>query len=110
IVLRKLHTQRLPYITRAQTISIPAYAAPTRLCTLSLHDALPIYEVVEGVAGARNGVDLVAQQQVAPLGERFDEAERGYLLLRDQDRKSTRLNSSHAKTSYAVFRVETKKK
>src|SRR3712207_8437460 len=33
----------------------------------------------------------------------------GYLMLQDKDRKSTRLNSSHANISYAVFCLKKKK-
>src|SRR3712207_8636005 len=53
-----------------------------------------------------------------PLGERVDDlAEVGGLVgpgdaagLPGQDRKSTRLNSSHANISYAVFCLKKKKK
>src|SRR5688572_31325283 len=34
----------------------------------------------------------------------------GFALLRTQDRKSTRLNSSHSQISYAVFCLKKKKK
>src|SRR5438876_6042943 len=42
-------------------------------------------------------------------GERC-EASRGDLILTPQDRKSTRLNSSHPSISYAVFCLKKKKK
>src|SRR3712207_8965448 len=35
--------------------------------------------------------------------------ERGDVIIRDKDRKSTRLNSSHANISYAVFCLKKKK-
>src|SRR5690349_24194092 len=75
--------------------------ATTEIYTLSLHDALPIsvrreLEVVVGVDAAqpRRHV-LVAQRRLdADLRE---------------DRKSTRLNSSHVEISYAVFCLKKKK-
>src|SRR5205807_10468844 len=70
----------------------PATAA---LYTLSLHDALPI------CAAHREDADAVSARLA--LGECGgpDEARR-------KDRKSTRLNSSHLVTSYAVFCLKKK--
>src|SRR3712207_8667685 len=96
--------------------------ATTEIYTLSLHDALPILlghggeqaaAVLralrcKGAAGARAHVDDV----VALALERREAAararvrQRGPLLRRD--RKSTRLNSSHANNSYAVFCLKKK--
>src|SRR3712207_9333085 len=80
--------------------------ATTEIYTLSLHDALPIFELRNGRRlqkehgrQAREGHDLhdvrAAGEIVAVIGE---------------DRKSTRLNSSHANISYAVFCLKKKKK
>src|SRR2546430_7382290 len=66
--------------------------ATTEIYTLSLHDALPI--------SARH------------LLERHHRARRqrhGRVERRSQDRKSTRLNSSHSQISYAVFCLKKKK-
>src|SRR5690606_42025898 len=73
--------------------------------TLSLHDALPIYAHVDSAhplhcAAVRCGEGDV---QIGDLG---DVAR----LRRHRDRKSTRLNSSHVKISYAVFCLKKKKK
>src|SRR3712207_8901509 len=80
--------------------------ATTEIYTLSLHDALPIYlHQLEGGrrADERGGVALrLPQPQVRDL-RRGDEQPVG-------DRKSTRLNSSHANISYAVFCLKKKKK
>src|SRR5438105_15452479 len=67
--------------------------ATTEIYTLSLHDALPILRVT-----VRNL--LVAQVN----------AESKTFMLRGavQDRKSTRLNSSHEWISYAVFCLKKK--
>src|SRR5436190_10852565 len=71
--------------------------ATTEIYTLSLHDALPI----SAGRGLRPGRRAVAADPSA----RFD---RG-LPRKDQDRKSTRLNSSHTVISYAVFCLKKKK-
>src|SRR5690348_17766880 len=68
--------------------------ATTEIYTLSLHDALPILAIVEGVAGAK-------LQSASPFRDPKRE---------EQDRKSTRLNSSHPSISYAVFCLKKKKK
>src|SRR5258708_16222224 len=75
--------------------------ATTEIYTLSLHDALPIFEVDHqrrvirryGLALARLAVDLCCHDAFADRG----------------DRKSTRLNSSHQIISYAVFCLKKKK-
>src|SRR5947209_18534056 len=65
--------------------------ATTEIYTLSLHDALPIFLRVGG------GLDH--------LDAEFDDLVDDLL---DRDRKSTRLNSSHANISYAVFCLKKK--
>src|SRR5690554_7352576 len=69
--------------------------ATTEIYTLSLHDALPIY-----LPGRRRNPRLPALHQPA-------EGTRG---PGGGDRKSTRLNSSHVRISYAVFCLKKKKK
>src|SRR3712207_7469572 len=77
--------------------------ATTEIYTLSLHDALPI-------SGARRPALLPSGGRPGGSGdpgavERPQaQAGAGYL-----DRKSTRLNSSHANISYAVFCLKKKK-
>src|SRR5580692_11898124 len=71
--------------------------ATTEIYTLSLHDALPIYG--RTLHGFRNGA----------YGFGVAAAGRGETGL-DQDRKSTRLNSSHSQISYAVFCLKKKTK
>src|SRR6201997_5848207 len=64
--------------------------ATTEIYTLSLHDALPISQI-----------------QCSPI------VVNGFLYgttPKTQDRKSTRLNSSHSSISYAVFCLKKKKK
>src|SRR5262245_64246902 len=62
--------------------------ATTEIYTLSLHDALPILRVSWGCHSPG----------------------RCHPLLRERDRKSTRLNSSHLGISYAVFCLKKKNK
>src|SRR2546421_10874418 len=77
--------------------------ATTEIYTLSLHDALPI-----SVAHARR-VDVQAHARV--LGALPGQEREGLLVDRGlEDRKSTRLNSSHDQISYAVFCLKKKKK
>src|SRR5688572_32433063 len=71
--------------------------ATTEIYTLSLHDALPIFEKWEDVVVAV-GIGHVV---VRTPGQR--------LRRRERDRKSTRLNSSHSQISYAVFCLKKKK-
>src|SRR5207253_7971812 len=97
---------------------------PTPTYTLSLHDALPISRHRPG-AGQRG-------QRTRPADDPADRADPGGLLrarehrrrrgrdpghaeaqdvvVATQDRKSTRLNSSHVAISYAVFCLKKKKK
>src|SRR3712207_7514323 len=82
--------------------------ATTEIYTLSLHDALPISRPGRGRGApprhARNGPGLPAWPARAPRGTR-----RGATpACPCQDRKSTRLNSSHANISYAVFCLKKK--
>src|SRR3712207_7025804 len=75
-------------------------AATTEIYTLSLHDALPIFGFLCGLYHlAVNGENLDAV--ITTHAERA-----AHVQIADapgRDRKSTRLNSSHANLSYAVF-------
>src|SRR3989442_1395914 len=98
-------SQRLLSFSVPSTVSLLLFffffndTATTEIYTLSLHDALPIsgpprrHHVGPGAEGP---VLLRLVRQARPR------------LLRD--RKSTRLNSSHVRISYAVFCLKKKKK
>src|SRR3712207_7342033 len=86
--------------------------ATTEIYTLSLHDALPISVSAAMTraygmrvtwcsqgCGSGGSVGHVRLAAVASVGSRGG-----------RDRKSTRLNSSHANISYAVFCLKKKKK
>src|SRR2546426_11069140 len=78
--------------------------ATTEIYTLSLHDALPISDFIRAFSqclGLANLDELRMQQPWEELILQF-----GF----GQDRKSTRLNSSHLVISYAVFCLKKKKK
>src|SRR3712207_7583744 len=84
--------------------------ATTEIYTLSLHDALPIFELlayllqgarVDGHPDLLNLPEHVGERQLHVVVEPREP----HLL---QDRKSTRLNSSHANISYAVFCLKKK--
>src|SRR3712207_9471251 len=78
--------------------------ATTEIYTLSLHDALPICP--GPVPDTRR-----RRTQPARRADRDGRADRPFLgVHRRADRKSTRLNSSHANISYAVFCLKKKKK
>src|SRR5437762_11074285 len=79
----------------------------SHLCTLSLHDALPISLIGSTpVRSARlTPRALVAGEPVWVVGLGGD----SQLHARRTDRKSTRLNSSHRCISYAVFCLKKKK-
>src|SRR5688572_31122361 len=74
--------------------------ATTEIYTLSLHDALPIYG--EGRLAGNDGRGIDASRRLA------DDLVVLRILERHQDRKSTRLNSSHSQISYAVFCLKKK--
>src|SRR5438552_10672818 len=80
--------------------------APTEIYTLSLHDALPISAAREPRqqpgAGGRRRAHQADQPRSRLLARRAARAAPG------QDRKSTRLNSSHQIISYAVFCLKKK--
>src|SRR5207247_9588848 len=80
----------------------------TEIYTLSLHDALPISDIELEVERARLVRSDGGVIEVARRGAGDVEHEEAHHL--DQDRKSTRLNSSHEWISYAVFCLKKKTK
>src|SRR5688572_31053980 len=102
------------------------YSETTQIYTLSLHDALPIWQLVRqllveslllsffgGLAGMALAV-IMTRGLIA-----FIPSENNPILVTPTpdlrimsftlDRKSTRLNSSHSQISYAVFCLKKKK-
>src|SRR3712207_7545465 len=90
--------------------------ATTEIYTLSLHDALPILDGDRYLPIWIGAVEATAiayeQQGVKPARPLTHDLLRDILTALRQplkDRKSTRLNSSHANISYAVFCLKKKK-
>src|SRR3712207_7694699 len=82
--------------------------ATTEIYTLSLHDALPIYRELDGMelVISRTGYSGELGYELYLKNASRDGLKLWDLVL--QDRKSTRLNSSHANISYAVFCLKKK--
>src|SRR5690349_22249242 len=94
-------SQLVPARTRSpRRISLQA-TATTEISTLSLHDALPIFVAEDPMAGGERREVGVPRSRVGATGVQKDDRLAG-------DRKSTRLNSSHVETSYAVFCLKKK--
>src|SRR5690606_40101359 len=97
------------------------FPAPTEIYTLSLHDALPIctaykpsaFQSVVAQPAMNFTAALHTPLPVSASGATGVELSRVQSPARaasERDRKSTRLNSSHVKISYAVFCLKKKKK
>src|SRR5690349_24234460 len=85
---------------------------PTKISTLTLHDALPIWrrpvrrDVLRDHLGEREARPPIDQpRRLGPPAE----PDPGGQRHEQPDRKSTRLNSSHVEISYAVFCLKKKK-
>src|SRR5204862_1152121 len=106
---------------------LPSFSppTPTAIYPLSLHDALPIFLPLDALLGLLDrlggGVELLLGNEgraalvepVGPLAHRLGATALAPhaldgRLLGEEDRKSTRLNSSHVETSYAVFSLKQK--
>src|SRR3712207_7748620 len=86
--------------------------ATTEIYTLSLHDALPIFHTwaLKRRLARRQALQVTCQileRGPARVGVRIDLLLE--LIFERRDRKSTRLNSSHANISYAVFCLKKKR-
>src|SRR5690606_41635922 len=91
-------------------------AAPAQTSTLPLHDALPICPPARVTRGPPSSRRRLRPRPVTRSPRRGGARRRcaaGWPARRERDRrgdrKSTRLNSSHVKISYAVFCLKNKK-
>src|SRR5690606_41990820 len=109
-----------PMATVALSPASLAHPPPPALYPLSLHDALPIWQderappgipIFPPVGGGRKPATAPPPAEIAsrlpPFECLADRPVGG--IERAVDRKSTRLNSSHVKISYAVFCLKKKK-
>src|SRR3712207_7358194 len=97
-----------------QEVSSPLFffndTATTEIYTLSLHDALPIFpSPTRSCAKPNQTAPDVRPYTSAADDSNFRERRQREDRRTPQDRKSTRLNSSHANISYAVFCLKKKK-
>src|SRR5690606_39433849 len=90
-------------------------AAPTmHVYTLPLHDALPIFGIADRRAGDpqglvhRLGTGRQAARRAVRTARQALHGRTGRTRAGAGDRKSTRLNSSHVKSSYAGFCLKKK--
>src|SRR5690606_42093810 len=108
--LRVLYTQDSSVFT---FYLFDADAASTDMYTLSLHDALPISDGDPAGGVAEDALDGESLEFVVVGGAGAVSVDVVHLVGGDaggaEDRKSTRLNSSHVKISYAVFCLKKKK-
>src|SRR5690606_41947532 len=102
-------------VSRARACHAPAFVllvvkltSTPVTATLSLHDALPICNLQES-----SFCQAVIQVTLHKIFQRFVDVTPDFDAVQQiqlaQDRKSTRLNSSHVKISYAVFCLKKKK-
>src|SRR5207244_10724574 len=95
------------YISLVQpytSVHCSTHTATTNITTLSLHDALPICQRSLRAGDLEANLILAARRHL-----RHRAAARRPAAKTQQDRKSTRLNSSHQIISYAVFCLKKKK-
>src|SRR5690606_40857071 len=104
-----------PRYVRSLSLLMLDYPSTTAIYTLSLHDALPIFHMSDIPSFAYE--ILWEERQLVSVANltRQDAAEffpivsqAGIVTHTIADRKSTRLNSSHVKISYAVFCLKKK--
>src|SRR5947209_11413348 len=87
------------------------WPATPQLSTLSLHDALPISIAPYSLSNAELSKHILSEQglaQINPSNTPIVQVQISPTYAYSRDRKSTRLNSSHANISYAVFCLEKK--
>src|SRR5687768_17926541 len=89
--------------------------ATTSIYTLSLHDALPISVEYSSTTPAQRSPVAIGNAAAVISPARRASAARGSFGsacadVTHEDRKSTRLNSSHGYISYAVFCLKKKKR
>src|SRR5690606_42107043 len=110
-----LYTDTSAFPSVSRTLFLASDTPPPQIYTLSLHDALPIFiehgETIEAAVRRESveemglSIGRVAYHASQPWPFPYS-----LMIGCHADRKSTRLNSSHVKISYAVFCLKKKKK
>src|SRR5690606_42053362 len=107
-----------PSVSSSLSFSFYSYAAHRDLHSFPTRRSSDLHEVLR-VRGAHAFVDVESVRLTPdsdylrpelPEDMRCDVICRAMRRVNDEDRKSTRLNSSHVKISYAVFCLKKKKK
>src|SRR5690554_7363414 len=80
---------------------------PPQAYPLSLHDALPIFRLSKPEVGVFSAAGIDAPRRHVREFRVSEEDLEAY-TVGEEDRKSTRLNSSHVRISYAVFCLKKK--
>src|SRR2546430_13334326 len=83
--------------------------ATTEIYTLSLHDALPISYLLPVIPASEECLLVPFYVRGIPVGTIWAIMHNDRRQFDAEDRKSTRLNSSHSQISYAVFCLKKKK-
>src|SRR5437762_11948132 len=105
-------------MTHLITFNFLTATAPAAIYTLSLHDALPISSCAASASSRSRSSSACARAPSAPDHSSEREADLATSAAANapetpatqpEDRKSTRLNSSHRCISYAVFCLKKKK-
>src|SRR5690606_42165313 len=84
------------------------HSFPTRRSSDLFIDGDKIQRAIRTMRAARGAANAGVEGLVTVPGHHTDVADRRLHMVTDEDRKSTRLNSSHVKISYAVFCLKNK--
>src|SRR5690606_40576448 len=105
----------LERVMRLMRAIVSTHSAATPMLTRSLHDALPISDLgrIQDRRAVERPVDATVRDAERPAAQIFERQRPvvralGKVTDAGLDRKSTRLNSSHVKISYAVFCLKKK--
>src|SRR3712207_8312031 len=102
MIRRPPRSTLFPYTTLFRSLDA---AVPRAVVGLAVRAALAVGVVVLVVVGGEIG-----EREAVVGGDEVDRRVRVTAVVLVEDRKSTRLNSSHANISYAVFCLKKKKK
>src|SRR5207253_5881462 len=91
-----------PYTTLFRSVHLESFAAPGQTL-LGTDSHTPLCGAAGMLAIGAGGLDVAVAMGGGPYAFAMPEVVRVWLTGELQDRKSTRLNSSHVAISYAVF-------
>src|SRR3712207_8653437 len=113
MIRRPPRSTLFPYTTLFRSALMAATQRPLAELVFSEPTGVPAWKNLPSWAVVSTGDKVVGTDAVRSMAERagatITEAEGSHVIMISQDRKSTRLNSSHANISYAVFCLKKKK-